>query len=124
MDDITIALPSSASAKDFPNNTNSVYNVRLARRLELAPERWQVGLRVAHIPNRFYNVTIGSVSLWHVGGGTRGTRQVPIGYYHTTRDLVDALNALLMGWSLDKPVSESVSFVYDPVAKKTSISSL
>ena len=121
MDDITIALPSSASAKDFPNNTNSVYNVRLARRLELAPERWQVGLRVAHIPNRFYNVTTGSVSLWHVGGGTRGTRQVPIGYYHTTRDLVDALNALLMGWSLDKPVSESVSFVYDPVAKKTSI---
>ena len=121
MEDITIALPSSASAKDFPNNTNSVYNVRLARRLELPPERWQVGLKVAHIPNRFYNVTIGAVSLWHVSGGTRGTRKITIGYYSTTKELVDTLNALLSGWTLDSPVSDSVSFVYDPVSKKTSI---
>ena len=121
MDDFTIALPSSASAKDFPGNTNSVYNVRLARRLELAPEQWRVGLKVAHIPNRFYNVTTGAVSLWDKRGGTKATRTITKGYYHTTQELVDALNALLRGWYVDGPVSDTVSFVYDPVAKNTSV---
>ena len=56
-------LPSSASAVDFADNTNNNFKVRLPQKLVLEPGEWEVGALVAHIPNKFYNIADGVVTM-------------------------------------------------------------
>ena len=58
-------LPSSASAVDFADNTctNNSLKVRLPQKLVLEPGESEVGALVAHIPNKFYNIVAGDVTL-------------------------------------------------------------
>ena len=56
-------LPSSASAVDFADNTNNNFKVRLPQKLVLEPGEREVGALVALIPNKFYNIAAGDVTL-------------------------------------------------------------
>lgn len=58
-----ITLPSTASASDFPRNTTSNYRTRLAQRLELTSGEWRVTLASIDLPNKFYNITSGKITV-------------------------------------------------------------
>ena len=79
-------LPSSASAVDFADNTNNSFKVRLPQKLVLEPGEWEVGALVAHIPNKFYNIVAGGVTLQ--SPRDKQTYNVTPGFYRTPDSLV------------------------------------
>lgn len=51
-----LVLPANASPRDFPNNKNNSYKVRLPKRLNLQSNRWLIALRSINYSNNWYNV--------------------------------------------------------------------
>lgn len=54
--DFYITLPSDASMKTFPENTQSSFRTKLSAPLVLSSDDWEVGLTEIFIPKTWYNV--------------------------------------------------------------------
>ena len=114
-----IELPSSASANDFPNNSNSSFKVRLPEKLHLGPGEWKVGLLEAHIPNKFYNVTVGEVVFESLAGNVFSKHQVTRGFYGSIEKLVRSINLECKTWDVAGYTGdEYLQLAYDKTANK------
>ena len=85
---ILLDLPSSASAIDFSDNTNNNFKVRLPQKLALEPGQLEVGAMVAHIPNKFYNIVAGEVTLLSHTTTAKQTYRLTPGFYRTPESLL------------------------------------
>ena len=109
-----IDLPSSASSTDFPNNTNSSYKIKLPQKLDLKPGEWSVGLLEAHIPNKFYNVTDGTVTFESTKKSIVIKRSVASGFYGSAESIVRRIVIDSQSWNIgDKSGDEIVEIAYD-----------
>jgi len=60
-----VTLPSNV--KDFPDNTNSTYTVKLDSPLTLESGKWEVGLTDIQYPTSWGNVTDGMLHMYFDG---------------------------------------------------------
>ena len=110
-------LPSSASAVDFADNTNNSFKVRLPQKLVLEPGEWEVGALVAHIPNKFYNIVAGGVTLQ--SPRDKQTYNVTPGFYRTPDALVAEIKKATRQWRFEsRSVSSFVSMGYNKTTNK------
>ena len=56
-----VVLPSNSNAVKFPDNKNSTYKVRLAKRVAFGSQKWEVGLSEIQFPVMWSNVTEGII---------------------------------------------------------------
>lgn len=97
-----IDLPSSSSAVDFPNNINSNYKVKLSKKLVLNPGEWEIGALAVHVPNKFYNVTIGEVMFEVIEDESNVSvkHRLTTGFYKTTEALVREITSEARKWKV------------------------
>ena len=94
-------LPSSASAVDFADNTNNKYKVRLLQKLVLEPGEWEVVAMVAHVPDNFYNIFAGEVTLLSRSSRVQQTDNVTLGFYQTPNSLLVGTRKATQQWRFD-----------------------
>ena len=80
-------LPSSASAVDFADNTNNNFKVRLQRKLVLKPGELEGG-GYGNVPNKFYNIVAGELTLLSRTSRTKQKYRVTPGFYRTPDSLL------------------------------------
>lgn len=114
-----IDLPSSASAVDFPDNTNNRFQVRLPQKLILEPGQWEVGAMVAHIPNKFYNVVSGEILVESKNSGHVETFRITPGFYRTPDSLVMEIKREVLRWNFEgQSVGALLSLSYNKTTNK------
>ena len=119
-----ITLPASASSEEFPNNTNSEFKVRLPQRIRLELGQWDVTLSSIHLPNRFHNITIGSITLKGSIDGKEFTKYISIGkgWIKYPSTIIRCLNDLLAKETISNvQLQELVSLKLNLISSTTQI---
>ena len=104
-----LVLPANASPKEFPNNKNSSYKVRLAERLKLEGSKWECALVDMFYSNNWHNVTQGVLTVIQISDGNDGNppkmdrfhMRVRQGRYDSLADLLKEIHDLLKLTKLD-----------------------
>ena len=110
-------LPSSASAVDFADNTNSNFKVRLPQKLVLEPGECEVGAVVAHILNNFYNIVAGDVTLQLPMA--KQTYNVTPGFYRIPDSLLAEMRKATLQWKFEwRSASSLISIGYNKTTNK------
>lgn len=89
-----ITLPSNASMDVYPDNTLASYTTKLAQRISLIEDDWEVGLTEIQYPTLFSNVNASNVWL-RVGYYNKDDTSFTLedGVYDTMENLAQALNS-------------------------------
>ncbi len=128
MMDFHIALPSNASYREFPNNSNSDYRVHLARPLVLPEGQWVVGMTDIIFNKSWINVesggflvTYGVYSKIHSDATHFHTTWkrllIPPGQYASVREVVLAMQRAISVAGLER----SINLYYDQIKDKVRV---
>lgn len=113
-----VTLPSNASWKEFPDNTNSDYKTRLSRPLALEGGEWEVGLTDVQFNNTWRNIDEGEFSLNYFNkqkdGPDRSDMKIIKGRYFSVREVVHAIQQRIRNEGLQA----TVSVIYDAVQNR------
>ena len=118
-----VCLPSNASWREFPDNTNGSYKVHLPRPLVLDGGRWEVGMTDITFPGSWRNVDEGEFGLNYIRSKegvaveSRTDMRIHRGLYRNVREVVNALQRELQARNL----GGVVSFSYDHVRNKVKV---
>ena len=95
MDSFTIELVSNASSELFPDNTLSSFTNFLPEQVNLEGQ-WEVAVSEISYPSMYQNVTEGKF-LFHDNelSKTKDYYYLEPGLYHSTTDIVEAMNSLI-----------------------------
>ena len=100
---IVVTLPSNVNNKDFPDNTNSSYTVRLSRQLDFDPGTHECALSAINYRNNWKNVVEGIVTVHQalLNGGKRKIH-IPLGSgrYTNIPGMIDRIHEILDGFNL------------------------
>jgi hypothetical protein len=117
-----VSLPSNASYRQYPDNTNSDYRVQLERPLVLDAGAWEVGMTDIIYSNSWHNVDEGELSLNYVhrsdDSPSRVDMRIALGRYVSVREVVDALVRTFA----QHRVSNVLIVVYDDVTNRVRFS--
>lgn len=109
----TLTLPSNASFREFPDNTNGNYKIRLEEPLSMNEGEWEAALMDAHYSNTWFNVDEGELT---VEDETLTPFEydkkiaIPKGRYNTVASVVDALRRHV---SKNQRFSKKILVVYN-----------
>lgn len=116
-----IVLPSNASYKEFPNNKNHTYKVRLANRLRLDGSQWECALVNIHYSQNWYNVDdcYLTVSVRQRAAEDDNSEytfsqyqmHIRSGRYQKIDDLIDEIEKVIVSYKLER----SLTLYYDKV---------
>jgi hypothetical protein len=116
-----IVLPSNASYKEFPNNKNHTYKVRLADRLRLDGSQWECALVNIHYSQNWYNVEncYLTVTVRQPAAEDSGSKytfsqyqmDIRSGRYQKVDDLIDEIEKVIVSFKLER----SLTIYYDKV---------
>jgi hypothetical protein len=117
----SIVLASSASANDFPQNTNSSFRVKLAENLDLSAGEFEVALKTAFIPNKFFNIS--QATLTYIDeDNSQLDYQFSQGFYPDATTLVHKFNADARLKSFkSRDLYSAFQLSYDDIHKKITI---
>jgi len=110
-----IVLPSNASAKYFPNNTLSEFQVKLPQAIDLSKGRWEVGLEEIMFFKSWYNVANAGLSYYENRRLVKRLK-IPDGFYETPTALLTKLNE-----QVNKEIPGQIVFIYDEFTQKCTI---
>lgn len=100
----SVVLPSNSCPQLFPGNTLASYKVKLAKRLDLQPGMWMVGLREIAFPRNWKNLQDGWIQI-HFNELDRTTKfLLKSGYYDSVSDLLEQVHQLLINAHIEKQV--------------------
>ena len=78
------------------------------------PGEWEVGAMVAHIPNKFYNIVAGEVTLLSRTSKAKETYRITPGFYRTPFSLLVDIRKATQQWKFDlRSVSSIISMRYN-----------
>ena len=115
-----MVLPSNASGRDFPENTNSTYRVRLEQTYKFPEREFEVGISEIHLPSRWKNITEGMIT---IGVNRNGIRSKIDGYirrgcYTDYRQLIAEMERVIRSMSS----LQSVRIAHDDISNQFHIS--
>lgn len=127
-----VTLPSSASSAEFPRNTNDSFRVRLARKLDLNLNEWDVSLSSIIYPNKFHNVDCGRLRIDITVAENNFMKEVTLknGWYKFPSTLIRTLNQSLSettitieeeGEEKEKTLSNFINFSYNNISGNATI---
>ena len=110
-------LPSNG--KDFPDNSNSTYTVKLDRPLKFHSGQWMVGLADIVYPKTWDNITIGEISVRKLNPVDNTFNRINLklrtGRYESMTEVLAAIQRSLAQYKL----SQDVLFFYDGIRNVT-----
>ena len=123
-----VTLPATASSTEFPNNRNDSFRVRLASKLRLDLNEWEVNLAEISVPNKFHNIDLGEFSVKVKIVDEIITRVIHIdkGWYKYPNLITRAINEALMkekvgNGDTETSLSSHISISYNPISGYTGV---
>ena len=112
-----MTLPSNSSMTYFPDNTLAEYKVKLPNHVDLS-ESWEVGLASITYPHTWYTIREENRRFYYydAGDGVFNSAGLPLGYYTSTSEIVDALNKAMTTNGV-----KGISFQIDSRSQKVTI---
>ena len=119
-----ITLPSNASMNIYPKNTQSSFKVELPKTLHLS-HRFEVALSEIHFPVSWKTFSRDRSYTFRVRNNEKQLTQriyLPIAYYHTVQEFIDAINSTLESYfEFHEVDTTSITFKTDQLTQKITI---